>query len=255
MADSIDFFNDIGLWIKSNRLPLNSSKTEFVWLLTSHRLHYFNDSPLIIGSTIVKLTTMATKVSTNVGILMNQDFSMKPHIGKLVQSCFYLRQIQAICWSLTLDAAKTVICSLIHYCVDCCNCLLSILSAYTFDCMQSILNTTTHLVCGLCKLDQWPLTTVCNGCQCNKALPTNLCLLTLKGLHMWWGASIYQQVVQACLSYRLLSQIVFHCHWPAYHSPNPNRVWKESILIFWTVSLEQPASQCKTVYHNFVLRC
>ena len=76
---------EIDSWMKSNRLRLNLAKTEFLWLATVHQLHYFNDSPFILGNTIVKPTTIAR----NLGVMMNQDYSMTSHINKLVQSCFY----------------------------------------------------------------------------------------------------------------------------------------------------------------------
>ena len=45
----------------------NPAKTEFLWLATPRRLHYFNDSPFIHGNTIVKPTTIAR----NLGVMMN----------------------------------------------------------------------------------------------------------------------------------------------------------------------------------------
>ena len=85
--------SDIGLWMKSSRLRLNSSKTEVLWAVTSRQLIYFDHRSFVIGSTAVKPNTMAR----NLGVAMNYDFSMKARIGKLVQSYLYLlRQMQMI---------------------------------------------------------------------------------------------------------------------------------------------------------------
>ena len=46
---TIECIMDIDSWMKSNRLRLNRAKTEFLWLATPRRLHYFNDSPFIFG--------------------------------------------------------------------------------------------------------------------------------------------------------------------------------------------------------------
>ena len=74
---------------------------------TPRRLHYFNDSSFILVNTSVKPTIIAR----NLGVMMNQDFSMRSHINKLVQSCFYsLRQIRSIRRSLSFDEARKLIC-------------------------------------------------------------------------------------------------------------------------------------------------
>ena len=96
--------------MKSNRLWLNPTKTEFLWFATPRLLYYFNDSPFILGNIVVKPTTIAR----NLGVMMNQDFSMMFHINKLVLSCFYSQQIRSIRWSLTFDAARKLICNLIY---------------------------------------------------------------------------------------------------------------------------------------------
>ena len=141
---------NIDSWMKSNRLRLNPAKTEFMWLATPRRLHYFNVSPFILGNTIVKPTTTAR----NLGMMMNRNFSMRLHINKLIQSCFYsLRQIQSIRRSLTFDAARKLICILIHSRVDYCNSLFAGLSAQSIDRLQSILSASSHLACGLHKYD------------------------------------------------------------------------------------------------------
>ena len=70
---AIECIMDIDSWMKSNRLRLNPVKTEFLWLATPRQLYYFNDSPFILDYTIVKPTAIAR----NLGVMMNQDFSMR----------------------------------------------------------------------------------------------------------------------------------------------------------------------------------
>jgi len=41
--------NEIAGWMRSNRLQLNTAKTEFPWSTTSHRLHQLPQSSLRIG--------------------------------------------------------------------------------------------------------------------------------------------------------------------------------------------------------------
>ena len=146
---TIECIMDIDSWM-SNRMRLNPAMTEFLWLATPRRLHYFNDSSFIIGNTIFQLTTIAR----NLGVMVKQDFSMRSHINKLVQSCFYsLRQSRSIRRSLTFDAARKLINSLIHSRVDYCNSLFAGLPAQSIDHLQSILNVSARLACGLHKYD------------------------------------------------------------------------------------------------------
>ena len=171
---------DIHSRMKSNRLRLNLAKTEFLWLATPRRLHYFNDSPFILGN-IVKPTTIAR----NLGVMMNLDFSMRSHINKLVQSCFYsLRQIRSIRRSLTLDTARKLICSLIHSCVDCCNSLFAGLPAQTIDRLQSIINASARLACGLHKFDHITpaLHDRLHWLPIQQRITYKLCLITFKGI-------------------------------------------------------------------------
>ena len=88
------------------------------------------------------------------GVMMNYDFSMRAHINKLVQSCFYsLRQIRSIRRSLTFDVARKLICSLIHSRVHYCNNLFAGLPAQSIDRLKSIINASARLACGLHKYD------------------------------------------------------------------------------------------------------
>ena len=117
---SVDFIGDIGLWMKSYRLRVNPSKTEFVWLATSCRLRYFDDSPFD-GQHRCQANHHGQK-------FVCRDEPGLFHEGRhwqtdaLKQSCFcLLRQIWTIRRSLTFDAARTIVCSLINSCVDYCN--------------------------------------------------------------------------------------------------------------------------------------
>ena len=172
---------DIDSRMKSNRLPLNPAKTEFLWLATLRRFHYLNGSSFILGNTIIKPTTIAR----NLGVMMNQDVSMRSHMNKLVRSCFYsLGQIRSNRRSLTFYATRKLICSLIHSRVDYCNSLFAGLPAQSIDRLQSILNASTHLACGLHKYDHITpaLCDKLHWLTMQQRITYKLCLLTFKGI-------------------------------------------------------------------------
>ena len=86
--------------------------------------------------------------------IMNQDFSMKAYLDKLVQTCFYSTdQVRGILRYLKLEAAKTIVC--IHWRADYCNRLFAGLAAlHSLHRLQVVLNVVTRLVCGLQKFDR-----------------------------------------------------------------------------------------------------
>ena len=88
------------------------------------------------------------------GVIMDQDFTISSHIGKLVSTCFYsLRQIKIICWSLTTDAAKTLVNSLVTFWLDLCNLVLASKSAYCLRQVQSVLSGAECIVTRTRKYD------------------------------------------------------------------------------------------------------
>ena len=116
---------------------------------------------------------------------MNQDFSMRSHINKLVQYCFYsLRQIRSIRRSLTFDAARKLNCSLVHSRVANCNSLFAELPAHSIDRLQSIINTSARLAYGLHKYDHITpaLRDRLDWLLMQQRITYKLCLLTFKGM-------------------------------------------------------------------------
>ena len=110
---------------------------------------------------------------------------MMSHINKLVQTCFHsLRQIRSIRLSLTFDAARKLICSLIHSRVDYCNSIFAGLPAQSIDRLQSIINASARLACGLHKYDHITpaLRDRLHWLSMQQRITYNLCLLTFKGL-------------------------------------------------------------------------
>ena len=93
---------DINLCMRSNRLRLNPSKTEFLLCTTACRMDYINPMPIHIGD--VDISPSAS--IRNLGVMLDGDFFMMTHVKKQVRSCFHsLRQIRSIRRSLTREAA------------------------------------------------------------------------------------------------------------------------------------------------------
>ena len=46
---TVHCIDDINSWMRSNRLRLNPTKTEFMWCATSRRLHHIDNAPINIS--------------------------------------------------------------------------------------------------------------------------------------------------------------------------------------------------------------
>ena len=83
--------DDVALWMQSNRLQLNASKTEVLWSASSRRQDQLPCVAVRIGSDSV---TPVTSVR-DLGIYLDSDGSTKTHVSKTVSNCFaVLRQLR-----------------------------------------------------------------------------------------------------------------------------------------------------------------
>ena len=113
--------DDIRSWMLSNRLRLNSSKTEVIWLGSRRRLDVCSVEPIVISGSIVR---PASKVR-NLGVIFDSSLTFSDHATQLAGRCYYyLRQIRGIRRSLTVDSCHALVRALILSRLDYCNSLL-----------------------------------------------------------------------------------------------------------------------------------
>ena len=119
--------------MRSNCLRLNHNKTEFMWCFTTRRLQR-------IVSGLIRLSTILIYPATSVcnrDAIMDQYFTMSSHIAKLLSFCFYSRKlIKLIRRSLTTDATKTLVNTLVTSRVNFCNLDLAGQPAYCINQVQ-----------------------------------------------------------------------------------------------------------------------
>ena len=102
--------NDVASWMHSNRIQLNSAKTEILWSATSRRSCQLPQSSLRVCTDEVLPTT----VVRNLSIYIDSDISMRSQVTKTVSSCFaILRQLRSIRQSLCRSILKTLVTSLV----------------------------------------------------------------------------------------------------------------------------------------------
>jgi len=110
--------DEVALWMQSNRLQLNTAKTEILWCATNRRQHLMPQTPTRIGDDYI---TPAASVR-DLGIYIDSDVSMKSHVSRTVSTvytCFAaLRQIRSIRHCVPRQALVSLVVSLVLSRVD-----------------------------------------------------------------------------------------------------------------------------------------
>ena len=137
--------------MKSNRLKLNSDKTQFMWLGSRQQLAKIAKKTMTISEHSIESSTSAK----NLGVTFDSELGMDLHVNNIhTRSCFYqLRQLRSIRRWLSTDAAKTLVHSLISSRVDYCNSIFYGATDVVVRILQSVLNTAARLISNRIKFD------------------------------------------------------------------------------------------------------
>ena len=137
-------------WMRSNRLCLNSDKTEAIWVSTPWRQHQLPVTPMLIdGSSVLPVRTVR-----NLGVFIDADLVMRSHVARVVAQCFdVLRRLRLISRLLSPATLKTADVSLVLSRLDYANSVLIGLPAYLIKRLQSVLNASARLIYGLRRFD------------------------------------------------------------------------------------------------------
>jgi len=138
--------DDFAIWMRSNRLQLNTSKTELLWFATARRQSQLPCTPLRVGPHLVDpLSTIL-----DLGIYIDADLSRRSLILKTTASCFAaLRQLRTVRRCLPMAAHKSLIVSLVLSRLDYGNATLSGLPEYQFRRLQSVINAAARSIFNL----------------------------------------------------------------------------------------------------------
>src|SRR5688572_6867602 len=93
-------------WMSSNRLRLNPTKTQLIWLCTRQQLAKVD---LVSISSKYPHLTFSSSVRDR-GVTLDQELTFVQHINFLCRSCYYqLRQLRMISRSLSPAAASMLV--------------------------------------------------------------------------------------------------------------------------------------------------
>jgi len=173
--------DDVALWMRSNRLQLNTSKTEVLWCASNRRQHQIPQSTVRIGDDDV------TPVSSvrDLGIFLDSDVSMKTHVAKTVSGCFgVLRQLRSISRSVSRSVLQSLVVSLVLSRLDYGNATLAGIPDRLCDRLQSVLNAAARLIFAARKYDHvTPLLEELHWLRTRQRITYKLAMLTYRCLH------------------------------------------------------------------------
>ena len=136
--------DDIARWMKSNRLQLNTSKTEVIWCSSTRRQHQIPTDDVQIADAYVHPVSSVR----NLGVQFDSALSMSDHVSRTVGTCFAaLRRIRSVRSSLSRQSLLDLVRALVVTRVDYCNSSLAGISGHLLNRLQSVLNAAARLVC------------------------------------------------------------------------------------------------------------
>jgi len=134
----------------SNRLKLNTGKTQFTCLGTSHQLAKVDASIFVVSGAAIDLLRSVTCL----GVSIDQELTFADHIRSLACRCFFwIRQLRSVRRTLTSDTIIALVDALIISRLDYCNSVL--VGAYDIHLrkLQGVLNAAARLIARRQKFD------------------------------------------------------------------------------------------------------
>jgi hypothetical protein len=133
----------VARWMQSNRLQLNTAKTEVLWCTSARRQYQLPRDPLPVGADQVSPVTAVR----NLGIYLDADLSMRTHVVRTASACFaVLRNIRSIRRSVSQSVLESLVVTLVLTRLDYGGTTLTGLPKHLLDRLQSVQNAAARLI-------------------------------------------------------------------------------------------------------------
>ena len=133
----------VGHLMSSNRLRLNPSKTEFIWLGSTHHLARCTFVPITIGGEIIQ----PSQTVRDLGAYTDSSIGFAEHVTRLVKTCyFHIRQLRSIRRSLTIESSHALVRALVLTRLDYCNGLLGGAPKCLLSPLSGVLRAAARLI-------------------------------------------------------------------------------------------------------------
>ena len=144
MAAVEECLHEIRQWMIRDRLLINDDKTEFALIGTTAQLRKVSISTLRIGDAEVHPSIDSIR---NLGVWIDNTFSMKPHAINTCKSAFFhLHIIRRIRKYLSRDSTEKLIQAFVSNRLDYCNGLLYGLPKGLISKLKRVQNTSARIV-------------------------------------------------------------------------------------------------------------
>jgi hypothetical protein len=168
---------DVRDWCASRRLQLNALKTELLWFGSRSNLRRLSsaDLTLPIGDDVIE----PALVVRDLGVCLDAELTMKPHISRVASSCFFqLRRLRQIRRSVGEEVTKRLVTALVLSRLDYCNAALACLPESTIRPLQRVQNAAARLVTNAKSSDHiTPILKRLHWLPVNQRIVYKLCLL------------------------------------------------------------------------------
>ena len=170
----------------SNRLQLNTAKTELLWCSTGRRQNQIPKIPMQVGEDLVVHVILVR----DLGIYLDSDATMRTLVSKTVSCCFAaLRQIRTIRSCIPQQSVLSLVVSLL----DNSSATLANLPANLTDRLQSVLNAAARSVDSRRRYDHvTPLLWELHWLKMRQWIEYKLAVLVIP-LSQWPGAVVSRQ--------------------------------------------------------------
>ena len=173
---------DIDLWMSSNRLKLNSDKTQFIWLGSRYQRQKVDITSIQLGINEVKFQSSVN----DLGVIIDDLLSMKDHVQRICRSSFYqLKQLRAVRKSLSMESCEALIHAFVSSRLDYCNSLLYGINKFQLVMLQSVLSASARLIFRKRKFDSISLEIrdKLHWLPVKKRIEFKICAMVYKCLH------------------------------------------------------------------------
>jgi hypothetical protein len=135
--------DDVVDWMASNRLQMNTAKTEVLWCLSARRQHQLPTEPVRVGRDNV----IPAASVRDLGIFIDSDVSMRTHVSRTVSACFgILRHLRSLRRYVTESVFQSLVASLILTKLDYGNATLAGVPAHQIHRLQAVMNAAARLI-------------------------------------------------------------------------------------------------------------